>query len=120
MTSKRDLKRWVQHLEHGWKVAFGQKMIEELSQILDKYDAWETYTVITVKEKLGWLSWQATGFPAEMKDEYVAWIKRYQTLSEHTCVECGKRGKMRSEGITWVSPYCDEHYEELLFGPLHG
>ena len=37
-------------------------------------------------------------------------VDKYEVLSTHTCVECGKPATKMSTG--WICPYCDEHAPE--------
>jgi hypothetical protein len=37
-------------------------------------------------------------------------IKKYARLSEVTCIRCGQPATKISSG--WISPYCDEHFDE--------
>lgn len=90
----------------GWKLAFGEQMCKELKEVLIEEGFLDDYMVLQIKEKYGQLRWY---------DNYGSeklWniISKYETLSEHTCIECGNRGIMRDDG--WISPYCDACYKK--------
>lgn len=93
----------------GWKRAFGIDLCEDLRNILVKADFLDKYQVVQVKEKFGALRWYDNGVPNEIWDEYRDWLNKYETLSENTCINCGKPGKMRTVG--WISPWCDECWD---------
>lgn len=101
---------YLDDIPEGWKKAFGIQMCEELRDILLEADYLDKYQVVQAKEKYGSLRWYSNGYPASVDDKYHAWLKKYEYLSEKTCIRCGKPGTMRYDG--WVSPWCDECYDE--------
>lgn len=90
----------------GWKKAFGLNMVEELRVILVKADYLEAYRVHDIKEKYGSLRWYDNFGPVEHQEEYYAWLRRYEDLSERICIICGEPATHRSTG--WISPYCEK------------
>lgn len=100
---------YLDDLPRGWKKSFGVQMCEELREILIKGDYLDKYQVVQAKEKYGALRWYDNGVPKSIYDKYRAWLKKYEDLSEKTCVGCGKPGTMRTSG--WISPWCDECYD---------
>ena len=94
----------------GWRDAFGEEMVEELYQILSKVDgAVEAYRIYQIKEKFGFLHWYDNGVPKEVEREYWDWQRKWEDVSEKTCLICGKPGKMCN--MSWVMPLCRECYE---------
>ena len=96
---------WADDIPSGWRLAFGDQMIEELNRLIDKYDVKE-YSIEQIKEKFGELCWYDSGFPKEGRDEYLAWEDKYTDLSYRTCICCGKPAKYRTKG--WIVPVCKE------------
>ena len=96
---------WLDDLPDGWRLAFGDQMIEELNRLIDKYDVKE-YSIEQIKEKFGELCWYDSGFPEEGRDEYLAWKDKYTDLSYRTCICCGKPAKYGTKG--WTVPVCKE------------
>ncbi len=101
----------IEALPEGWYIAFGEKMIDELNDLLVKYDFVDKYRITQIKEKYGGLRWYDNGFPEAGIKEYYAWLNKYELLSEKTCMVCGKKGKLR--GGHWVMPLCDEHAKPI-------
>lgn len=101
---------YLDDIPEGWKKAFGIQMCEELRDILLEADYLDKYQVVQAKEKYGGLRWYDNGVPESIYDKYRDWLKKYEDLSEETCIRCGKPGTMRNDG--WVSPWCDECYDE--------
>ena len=93
-------------IPNGWRLAFGDQMIEELSQLLKKYNIEKEYCIIQIKEEFGGLRWYDNGFPKEGSKEYFNWLHKYEDLSFKTCIECGKPATRISKG--WISPYCSD------------
>lgn len=94
----------------GWKKAFGMQMIEELREILVKYDYLEHYHVADIKEKWGALRWYDDGVPDEAKKEYKAWLDKYENLSTDTCLICGEPAEQ------WIDEHCVPYCDSCLHG----
>ena len=98
-------------LHRGWKHSFGVQMCEELRDILIEGDYLDKYRVAQAKEKWGFLHWYDNGIPKSVSDKYHAWLKKYEDLSEQTCIVCGKHPvKLVTRG--WISPYCEECFHK--------
>lgn len=97
---------YLDEMPEGWRKAFGEKMCQELKDILVKANYLSKYKVLQVKEKFGQLRWYGGIIPESISEEYTEWIEKYEDLSEKTCIECGKPATKISLG--WISPYCDE------------
>lgn len=98
---------WEESIPVGWYIAFGEKMIEELNTLLEKYSFVDDYRIMQIKEKFGVLCWYESGFPADGYDEYNEWYNKYEKLSEKTCIVCGEPATHMSRG--WILPLCEEH-----------
>ena len=90
----------------GWKKAFGEQLCRELKEALVKEGILEDYRIMQVKEKFGQLRW----YDNCCSERVYKVIDKYESLSEHTCIECGGEGTMRND--SWISPYCDECYKK--------
>ena len=91
----------------GWRRAFGIQMCEEIRQALVKKNRLYTYRIEQVKEKFGGLRWYAYGSTPEI-DRI---IDKYEDISYHTCVCCGRPATKMSCG--WICPYCDKCAEKI-------
>lgn len=99
------LNGWDESIPEGWNKAFGKQMINELNDILVKYDYVNDYTILQVKEKYAMLRWYSGSIPEEMYPEYDEWLHKYEQLSVSTCVKCGEPATHVTEG--WILPLCD-------------
>jgi hypothetical protein len=91
----------------GWRAAFGLQFLEELKELLIKGNCLHEYRVVQVKEKFGELRWYDNGVPDTIYDEYMALLAKYEDLSTHICVECGKTAVGMTQG--WIMPVCKDH-----------
>ena len=112
---------WLDDLPDGWRLAFGDQMIEELDQLLRKYNIVD-YEIYQIKEKWGALRWYDNGFPEEGYEEYSNWLRKYESLSERTCIFCGKPATHLTKG--WIMPICKscadrKGYTEGRLDPLN-
>lgn len=92
----------------GWKKAFGEKLCKELKKVLVEDSLLDDYRVTQIKEKFGQLRW----YDNCGSEKLYKVIDKYESLSEHTCIECGSKGKMQ-DLFGWISPYCDECYKKV-------
>ena len=98
-------------MPEGWREAFGEQMCEEIQKVLEKANYVDKYRILQIKEKCGYLHWYSGGIPIEIKDEYQVIIKKYEKLSERTCLRCGAPATLVSTG--WISPWCDKCAEKI-------
>jgi len=96
---------YLDEMPIGWRVAFGEKLCEELKNELLAHDRLDDYRVVQVKEKFGELRWYDNG----NTDKGYEIIHKYMDISRRTCVLCGKPATRISHG--WICPYCDEHID---------
>lgn len=104
----------LEDMPEAWANTFGDQMVEELNEILVKYNLVDTYHITQVKEKFGGLRWYDEGITTEAWDEYYVWLRKYENLSEETCAICGDKGTLRTD-IGWILPLCEEHYKEYKY-----
>ena len=86
----------------GWRIAFGDQMVEELGEELRKANYDDEYRILDIKEKYGGLRWYDN---SNTKEGYNI-INKYENLSRTTCICCGKPAKYITLG--WISPLCED------------
>jgi len=103
-------------LPDGWTSTFIPELKKELANTLGDYVY--DFIVFQIKEKYGsmrmYWSWADRKYNmsevvdlTEISEEIEAIINKYTTISEKTCVVCGKRATKMTTG--WIVPVCDEH-----------
>ena len=103
-------------IPRGWRIAFGDQMLEELDQLLKKYNFEKEYRIVQIKEKFGGLRWYDDGFPEEGWEEYKAWLYKYEDLSFKTCMSCGKPAIGLTKG--WIMPLCKDCMKDMPYNPI--
>ena len=110
-------KMWeADFLPEGWTDTFIPEMKRELANVLGSYI--DDFTVFQIKDKYGSLrvywSWADRNYTNdEAKDigilttDIKAIIRKYEKISEKTCVVCGKEATKMTDG--WIMPVCDTH-----------
>jgi septum formation topological specificity factor MinE len=110
-------KMWeADFLPDGWTNTFIPEMKKELANVLGSYV--DDFVIFQIKEKYGYMrmywSWADRDYTDnEAKDvgmlttDIEAIIRKYENISEKTCVVCGKESTKMTAG--WVMPVCDEH-----------
>lgn len=94
-------------IPQGWWKFFGIAYLNDLKEVLEKYNYVDKFRFSQVKEKYGGLRAYNFGAPEEWFSHEHAW----EYISKHTCVNCGKFPvKMRDDG--WVCPWCDDCFRE--------
>lgn len=104
---------WLDDLPNGWRKAFGLQMVKELDKILRKANYQNEYRIVQIKEKYGELRWYDNGVPKTISKEYCKWLTKYEELSKHTCLVCGKPGEIDYTQY-WLTPLCDKHRKKEL------
>lgn len=94
----------------GWRIAFGDQMVEEINNELKKFNFIDKYRIIQIKEKWGGLRWYDDGYPGDSKIGDI--VSHYEKLSFKTCLICGKPAEWMSKG--WISPYCTDCANKML------
>ena len=92
-------------MDEGWRKAFGIQMCKEIRAALLNH-GWKflfKYRITQIKEKFGELRWYDEFSTQDIQDI----IRKYEDISRHTCIVCGKPATKMSTG--WICPYCDEH-----------
>lgn len=113
---KLDLDIWgydgseLDWMPDGWRIAFGDEMMEELAEELKKYDWLDKYFPIQIKEKYGAMRWYDNGWPDGSRIPEI--IQKYEHLSYSTCINCGKPARWISRG--WIMPFCEDCAKDRL------
>lgn len=92
---------WYRNIPIGWRKAFGIQLCKEIKSAL-KRSKCDYFVITDVKEKWGELQIYCYGSPEEVDDI----IHKYEYISSHTCIECGRIATKRSQG--YILPYCDD------------
>lgn len=90
----------------GWRIAFGDMLIEEIGEALELTNNLETFRFDQIKEKYGSLRVYYHG-GNEMVDRI---IEKYSVLSENICMKCGKPDVYMTN-IGWIYPCCKDCWE---------
>ena len=89
-------------VEPGWNKAFGKQYLKDLKKQLKKDKMLYKWRITQIKEKYGtFILYCNYGSP-----ELYNIINKYESLSWHTCIKCGKPATYTSKG--WIAPYCEE------------
>ena len=98
----------MDEIPHGWKIAFGDMMMEEIYQALKKDNLVDEFRFLDIKEKWGSLTVDCHGY----NDETDKIIKKYSHLSENICMKCGKPDVYMTN-MGWYWPCCKECWEKF-------
>lgn len=66
----------------------------------------------TLKKSGGFLHWYDNGIPKKIYKKYLKWLNKYTNKSKHTCIVCGKRGKIDYKEF-WLEPLCKKCRKEI-------
>lgn len=89
-------------VEPGWNKAFGKQYLEDLKKQLKKDKMLYKWRITQIKEKYGKFILSCNYGSPELYNI----INKYESLSWHTCIQCGKPATYTSKG--WVAPYCED------------
>lgn len=99
----------------GWCKAFGMIMIEEIQKCLEEINAVDNYRILQIKEKFGSLRWYSNvdALISDICD--ISDIERkYEVISEHVCINCGKLDMPIVNIKGYFSPYCPDCYYKII------
>lgn len=99
---------WYDCLDKGWKKAFGKQFSKDLKKQLRKDNELKAFKFSDIKEKWGTLHIYTFGCSEECHKLF----DRYEELSSHCCIECGRKAHYRTTG--YILPYCEKHLKKLL------
>ena len=98
-------------LDKGWRKAFGLYICKDIKRALLEDGGRKKlrkYRIDQIKEKYGELCWYDHGGNEETNKI----IAKYEYISRHTCIVCGKAADYVTIG--WVEPYCKEHLPDYV------
>lgn len=108
---------WLEELPTGWRIAFGDQLVDDVITLAKKYKFEDEYEVMQIKEKFGGLRWYE-GFrwyesyvPLEMYLEHNDLIQKYEEMSYHTCIICGAAAEAPKK--IYDQPICDKCKDNL-------
>lgn len=97
-------------MPEGWRIAFGDQMLEELREELVRHAYLNDYRILQIKEKFGQLCWYTNAVPKDSKLFEI--VQKYENMSLDYCIECGAPSTRMS--TEWISPFCDECAHKLF------
>ena len=97
----------------GWDIAFGQMYMDELGDAIKKSGLQKSFCILEVKEKYG----QARCYTNTGDKEIFSIIDKYETISEHVCMVCGKPD-VHMTYAGWWYPCCKECWEKSKYNKL--
>ena len=91
-------------MPHGWRKVFGIQMCKEIKRALleDGRKKLYKYRIAQIKEKFGLLCW----YDSCGNEETDNIIHKYEKISQHTCISCGRTAKYQTQG--WIENYCEK------------
>ena len=98
---------WADDLNTGWRKAFGNKIWDELKEILIKGNYLYDFRFTEIKEKYGTLRLYYGSYPAEIEQELSDWTSKWEDMSMVYCYRCGNPTKYLS-GYYYL---CEECYK---------
>lgn len=118
-------------MDYGWRKCFGIQMCKEIKNALLEAGKknhvgrklLRRYRILQIKEKYGGLRW----YDAYATVEVEKIINKYEYISEHTCINCGKTADYITTG--YILPYCEdcisekekEHADKMFYDiPFYG
>lgn len=89
-------------LYKGWKIGFGEFLLEELRDACLKTDFLNRLQILQWKEKYGGMRLYVNGAPKEVHDI----IHKYEFISEYICWKCGSPEATVVNDYGWYLPLC--------------
>ena len=93
-------------MPEGWFLAFGDMLCEEMDRVLRNLGVIDTFYISQIKEKFGSLRC----YTSVMNEEIRNVLRKYEALSSHICVHCGKPD-VHAIDIGWFGPMCEDCYK---------
>lgn len=107
----RTREEWLAELPVGWRIAFGNRLIDNIEALIKKYNFENEYEVLQIKEKFGGLRWYEGHVPHEMFTEHNNLLHSYEQMSYRTCIRCGDAA--RTPYNIYDQPMCDNCKDNL-------
>ena len=97
-------------LDTGWRKRFGIQMCKDIKKQLKKDKILFKWRITQIKEKFGSLRLYCNF----ASDDLYKIIDYYESLSEKTCIVCGKPAKYITPYDRWRCPYCEDHIDKTI------
>lgn len=94
-------------IDDGWRIAFGDLLLEELGEDAKKYGYEDTLRFDQIKEKYGQLRMYVSGYGGNALEI----IDKYSILSENICVQCGQPDVYMTT-CGWYYPCCKKCWDK--------
>lgn len=94
---------WLDELPYGWRIAFGEKLLQDLKRAIKLDNCRRTFYWLTIKEKYGTLRLYAGGYGNNTEKV----IEKYELLSQCYCIDCGAPARYVTPGyVTYICGKC--------------
>lgn len=87
----------------GWEKAFGEMFCEEMDTVIKAANLQDEFFIAQLKEKFGALRVYVSHKTKEIADI----LRKYEAISSHVCIECGKPDVPMTYG-GWICPMCED------------
>ena len=95
---------WYDDIPEGWRIAFGEFLLEDLRDALLKTNYLDRFRLFDVKEKYGSLRIYCNAATQEVHDV----IRKYEYISQYICFNCGSPHACVVNDYGWYLPLCEE------------
>ena len=95
---------WYDDIPEGWRIAFGEFLLEDLRDALLKTNYLDRFRLFDVKEKYGSLRIYCNAATQEVHDV----IRKYEYISQYICFNCGSPHACIVNDYGWYLPLCEE------------
>ena len=109
--NKRYMWTWWDDMPTGWKIAFGDFLLEDLNKAIKKMPNPKHFYISQIKEKYGERRLYCSG-----SDEIDDIIDAYSEISRNICLHCGKPDVGYTTG-GWIMPICKKCWDRAK---IHG
>lgn len=99
---------WYDDIPEGWRIAFGEFLLDDLREALVETNYLDRFRFFDIKEKYGSLRLYCNGAPQEVYDV----LHKYEFISQHVCIYCGKPHACVIDYYGWYLPVCSECWDK--------
>ena len=92
----------------GWYKRFGKQLLKDMKKQLKKDKMLYSFRITQIKEKYGRFELYCYNATKEMYDL----LRKYTSISETICIDCGKDADVITSPYSWECPYCNGCYEK--------
>lgn len=91
---------WYDDIPEGWKIAFGQDLIDEIREAALEEGVLDSLQIVDVKEKFG----ELRIYFEQYTDKIMEIVDKYTALSTGICIVCGQPDVRTTRG--YIIPIC--------------